>query len=98
MVMKFYSPEFKADAVALYLSDPDLTLAGVAEDLVTKGAPTAASVWPGQRGAVQRATGLVRDGVVGLHDGIVVIQRDSGSAYRCLQLRRGEQQPVQLGL
>lgn len=38
MVMKFYSPEFKADAVALYLSDPDLTLAGVAEDLgVSRG-------------------------------------------------------------
>ncbi|MBV9026731.1 MAG: transposase, partial [Streptomycetaceae bacterium] len=25
MVMRFYSPEFKADAVALYLSDPDHT-------------------------------------------------------------------------
>ena len=38
MVMKFYSPEFKADAVALYLSDPDLTLAGVANDLgVSRG-------------------------------------------------------------
>ncbi|MGW2370536.1 transposase [Streptomyces sp. NPDC001667] len=33
MVMKFYSPEFKADAVALCLSDPDLTLAGAAKDL-----------------------------------------------------------------
>ncbi len=33
MVMKFYSPEFKADAVALYLSDPDLTLAGAAKGL-----------------------------------------------------------------
>ncbi|GGP94963.1 hypothetical protein GCM10010278_86000 [Streptomyces melanogenes] len=29
-MMEFYSPEFKADAVALYLSDPDLTPAGVA--------------------------------------------------------------------
>ncbi|MFE0062971.1 transposase [Streptomyces sp. NPDC059003] len=39
MVMKFYSLEFKADAVALYLSGPDLTLAGVAEDLgVGRGA------------------------------------------------------------
>ncbi|MCX4598066.1 transposase (plasmid) [Streptomyces sp. NBC_01340] len=28
MVMKVYSPEFKADAVALYLSDPSHTLAG----------------------------------------------------------------------
>ncbi|WP_425824739.1 transposase [Streptomyces fractus] len=38
MVMKFYSPEFKADAVALYLSDPGLTLAGVAEGLgVSRG-------------------------------------------------------------
>ena len=27
MVMKVYSPEFKVDAVALYHSDPDLTLA-----------------------------------------------------------------------
>ena len=33
MVMKFYSPEFKADAVALYLSDAGHTLAGVAQDL-----------------------------------------------------------------
>ena len=28
MVMKVYSPEFKVDAVALYRSDPDLTVAG----------------------------------------------------------------------
>ncbi|WP_396989404.1 IS3 family transposase [Nonomuraea sp. C10] len=33
MAMKSYPPEFKADAVALYLSDPDRTLASVAEDL-----------------------------------------------------------------
>ncbi|MET7666362.1 transposase, partial [Streptomyces sp. NPDC005463] len=33
MVMKFYSAEFKADAVALYQSDPDLTMAQVARDL-----------------------------------------------------------------
>ena len=31
--MKSYPPEFKADAVALYLSDPGRTLASVAEDL-----------------------------------------------------------------
>jgi transposase len=38
MVMKFYSPEFKADAVALYLSDAGYTLAGVAQDLgVSRG-------------------------------------------------------------
>lgn len=33
MVMKVYSPEFKADAVALYHSDPDLTIVQVASDL-----------------------------------------------------------------
>jgi transposase len=33
MVMKVYSPEFKVDAVALYGSDPDLTIAQVARDL-----------------------------------------------------------------
>ncbi|WP_445521311.1 transposase [Streptomyces sp. NEAU-174] len=33
MVMKVYSPEFKVDAVALYHSDPDLTIAQVARDL-----------------------------------------------------------------
>jgi transposase len=33
MVMKVYSPEFKVDAVALYHSDPDLTVAQVARDL-----------------------------------------------------------------
>ncbi|WP_442939474.1 IS3 family transposase [Nonomuraea sp. SYSU D8015] len=33
MAMKSYPPEFKADAVALYLSDPGRTLASVAEDL-----------------------------------------------------------------
>ena len=33
MVMKVYPPEFKADAVALYLSDPARTIASVARDL-----------------------------------------------------------------
>jgi len=33
MVMRFYSPEFKADAVALYLSDPDHTYQSVGKDL-----------------------------------------------------------------
>ncbi|MGW2086229.1 IS3 family transposase [Streptomyces sp. NPDC001880] len=33
MVMKVYSPEFKADAVALYLSDPSHTFEGIAKDL-----------------------------------------------------------------
>lgn len=33
MVMKYYSQEFKADAVALFHSDPDLTIAQVARDL-----------------------------------------------------------------
>jgi transposase len=33
MVMKVYSPEFKIDAVALALSDPDLTISQVARDL-----------------------------------------------------------------
>ncbi|MER6946483.1 transposase [Nonomuraea sp. NPDC000554] len=33
MAMKSYPPEFKADAVALYLSDPARTLASVAQDL-----------------------------------------------------------------
>lgn len=33
MAMKSYPPEFKADAVALYLSDPRRTLASVADDL-----------------------------------------------------------------
>ncbi len=33
MAMKSYPPEFKADAVALYLSDPGRTLASVADDL-----------------------------------------------------------------
>jgi transposase len=33
VAMKSYPPEFKADAVALYLSDPGRTPASVAEDL-----------------------------------------------------------------
>ena len=33
MVMKVYSEEFKADAVALYVSDPGSTYASVAKDL-----------------------------------------------------------------
>jgi len=33
VAMKAYSPEFKADAVALYLSDPTRTYASVAKDL-----------------------------------------------------------------
>ena len=33
MVMKVYSAEFKADAVALYLSDPRNTFEGVSKDL-----------------------------------------------------------------
>ena len=33
MVMKAYSSEFKADAVALYLSDPDHTYSSVGQDL-----------------------------------------------------------------
>ena len=33
MAMKVYPPEFKADAVALYLSDPARTYASVAKDL-----------------------------------------------------------------
>lgn len=33
MVMKVYSPEFKADAVALYLSDPSHTFEDIGEDM-----------------------------------------------------------------
>ncbi|EGX54744.1 transposase [Streptomyces zinciresistens K42] len=33
MVMKVYSAEFRADAVALYLSDPKNTFEGVSKDL-----------------------------------------------------------------
>lgn len=33
MVMKVCSPEFKADAVALYLSDPSHTFEGIGKDL-----------------------------------------------------------------
>ncbi len=33
MVMKAYSAEFKADAVALYLSDPSHTFEGIGNDL-----------------------------------------------------------------
>jgi transposase len=33
MVMRVYSPEFKADAVALYHSDPDLTIVQASRDL-----------------------------------------------------------------
>lgn len=33
MVKKAYSAEFKADAVALYLSDPSNTLEGIGKDL-----------------------------------------------------------------
>lgn len=33
MAMKSYPPEFKADAVALYLSDPSRTYASVGRDL-----------------------------------------------------------------
>jgi transposase-like protein len=32
MVMKVYSPEFKADTVALYLSDPSHTFEGIGKD------------------------------------------------------------------
>jgi transposase len=35
--MKLYPPEFKADAVALYLSDPARTLKSVAQDLGISG-------------------------------------------------------------
>ncbi len=42
MAMKSYPPEFKADAVALYLSDPGRTLASVAEDLGISPATVAA--------------------------------------------------------
>lgn len=38
MVMKAYSAEFKADAVALYLSDPSHTFEGIGNDLgVSRG-------------------------------------------------------------
>ena len=37
MVIKFYLPEFKADAVALFHSDPDLTIAQTARDLGING-------------------------------------------------------------
>lgn len=37
MAMKVYPPEFKADAVALYLSEPTLTYASVAKDLGVNG-------------------------------------------------------------
>jgi transposase len=33
MVMKHYPPEFKAEAVALYRSRPDATIAQIADDL-----------------------------------------------------------------
>ena len=33
IVMKAYSAEFKADAVALYLSDPNHTFEGIGNDL-----------------------------------------------------------------
>ncbi len=33
MVMRVYSPEFKADAVTLYLSDPSHTYAQIGDDL-----------------------------------------------------------------
>jgi transposase len=33
MVMKVYSPEFKADAVALYHSEPGVTIVKIARDL-----------------------------------------------------------------
>lgn len=33
MVMRVYSPEFKADAVALYLSDPSHTYSQIGDDL-----------------------------------------------------------------
>ena len=33
MVMKVYSPEFKADAVALYVNNPGRTIRSVADDL-----------------------------------------------------------------
>lgn len=39
--MKSYPPEFKADAVALYLSDPARTYASVARDLASTARPCA---------------------------------------------------------
>ncbi|NBE92381.1 transposase [Nonomuraea sp. KC401] len=39
MAMKSYPPEFKADAVALYLSHPGRTLASVAGDLGISTSP-----------------------------------------------------------
>ncbi|GAU70620.1 transposase [Streptomyces sp. NBRC 110611] len=49
MVMKFYSPEFKVDAVTLYLSDLDLTLAGVAKDLGIRGHAAGLDTGPPRR-------------------------------------------------
>jgi transposase-like protein len=52
MALKHYPEEFKADAVALYLSDPAKTYRQVAEDLGTQArctAPGPALVGPPHR-------------------------------------------------
>jgi transposase-like protein len=48
--MKVYSEEFKADAVALYLSDPARTYASVAKDLGRQPGDAAVMGTPGSGG------------------------------------------------
>lgn len=66
MAMKSYPPEFKADAVALYLSDPSRTYASVGRDLGVhpetlrlwvREARAAGTAGAKERGPVQEPTG-----------------------------------------
>ena len=62
MVHKYYSEEFRADAVALYCSDPSLTYAQVARDLGMHAESLrqwvrAAGVAPGPDGVLPAAAG-----------------------------------------
>jgi transposase-like protein len=64
MVHKYYSAEFRADAVALYCSDPSLTYAQVARDLGMHAESLrqwvrAAGVAPGPDGLLPGGTGPV---------------------------------------
>lgn len=58
MVMKVYSLEFKADAVALYLSDPSHTFEGIGKDLGISRETQRNWVWAGrgQSGAMIKST------------------------------------------
>lgn len=71
MAMKVYSAEFKADAVALYLSDPAQTYASVAKNLGVNREPLwlwvrqARSRQPGGETAGRHRVGKLAGGLAG---------------------------------